>query len=114
MDSDVNASFSRGKSEHSPKKAKESSKRKRSKRDKAEKSSKVGERRRKKSKRGGDKADASHELLQHAAMGKTKLLRQLLDECNSLDLNVFDACGASALHHACRQGHQETAALLLR
>ena len=121
-ESDVSDLARREKSEHRlQKKTKEKSKHKHRKRDKAEKSTKVRHKGKRKHHKGSKPAgtDVSHELLQHellshAAMGSTKLLRQLLDQCSSLDLNAFDARGASALHHACRQGHLETAALLLR
>lgn len=82
------------------------------KRSKHEKANKSKEKHRKSA--GVDDADAEHELLMHAAMGSTKAMRKLLDARPRLDVDAFDATGATALHHACRQGHLEAAELLLR
>ncbi len=59
-------------------------------------------------------AASTLKLLAYAALGKTRRVRKLLDRTSRLDVNAYDAEGLTALHHACRWGHLDTAQLLLK
>lgn len=113
MGSDSNSTASRSQTPDRKRKRHKASKEPKAKR--GHKADKSRQKHRKSAKRGRlDDADAEHELLMHAAMGSSKALHKFLDAHPSLDLNAFDATGATALHHACRQGHLQAAELLLR
>jgi ankyrin repeat protein len=66
--------------------------------------------------RSPDAAATTLKLLEAAALGKTRRVRKLLDKDKKprSSLNAFDAEGLTALHHASRNGHLDTAQLLLR
>ena len=64
--------------------------------------------------RSPDGAAATLKLLEAAALGKTRRVRKLLDRKPRSNLNAFDAEGLTPLHHASRNGHLDTAQLLLR
>ena len=67
--------------------------------------------------RSPDAAATTLKLLEAAALGKTRRARKLLDknkESKRSSLNAFDAEGLTPLHHASRNGHLDTAQLLLR
>lgn len=69
--------------------------------------------------RSPDAAATTLKLLEAAALGKTRRVRKLLDKNKDnkkprSSLNAFDAEGLTPLHHASRNGHLDTAQLLLR
>ena len=81
---------------------------------KASKQHKSSSRKRKRGRGSPDTAAATLKLLAHAALGKTRRVRKLLDRTPGLDVSAFDAEGLTPLHHACRYGHLATAQLLLK
>ena len=51
----------------------------------------------------------------YAALGKVRRMRKLLDKAGKgFSVDVYDAEGWTALHHACRHAHADAAQLLLR
>jgi ankyrin repeat protein len=64
--------------------------------------------------RSPDGAATALKLLEAAALGKARRVRKLLDKKPRSNPNAFDAEGLTPLHHASRNGHLDTAQMLLR